>query len=367
MKKTALLFSSALLTALIAVFALMYSPNISGLIIAIISVIFTTIVFYFAVMAVIKRTNEINDEKIQEIKKFQSIYSDSLHESTNMLTQFIGELSKYQATQNESLLTAVNALETSVKEIITLYSKTSIEQSQTLLKKIEVVESNIIQCSVSSNKMYEETTSQLISNIQETAKCIERFNQDIKEQISTCSNKTTKENSDIINQLSTMVKAIETGNKNTECTSQNVHTVLIQIAKMADNFLQQLKVLSEKQIAENEKLETICDMLLSEIKNQDNNNSLLTEIKETVATDVTINSSFEKIIRKIERLIDEGKQSNSYISEATEDMENVLNQLKETLLINNESLKNTLERFIVEYGKISNMDAKLIEKVLAKK
>lgn len=367
MKKTAHLFSSALLIALIAVLALMYSPNIVGLVIAIISAILTTIVFYYAVMDVMQHLNERNNVKMQAMEKIQTIYSDSLHENTNVLTQVITQLSKQHTKYDESLLTEIDILKTSVREISASNIESSIEQNRALLKIIEMVHSDVIQEIISSKTTQEANTQKLANAINEAAKCIESSNQDIKEQISECLSKSLQASSDVANQLSTMIKISKATNKNEEGISRNVQDVTTQLEKMNDNFLQELKSLAEKHIAENEKLENICSMLLNAIKNQDNNNSLLTEISETVATDTTVVSYFDKAIKKIERLIDESKQANDTISDATEDMETALDQLRETLLTSDESLRNALERFIIEYGKISNMDAQLIEKVMARK
>lgn len=367
MKKTAFLFSSALLATLIAVLAMMYSPNMVGLVIAIISAVLATISFYCANVDVFQRSNERNNQKMQVMEKMQTIYSDLLHENTNVISQIIAELEKQQLMHNECLLTAINTLETSIREISASHSEHSIEQNEALLKTIEMVRSDIIQESVSGKTAQEINTEKLTNAINEAAKCVEGSNQSVREQISAYSCKVSQVSSDVAERLFAMIEISKTGNENAEGISRNVQAVSTQLKKMNDNFLQQLKSLAEKYITENERLENICSMLLNAITNQDRNNSLLTEISETVATDATFVSSFDKAIRKIDRLIDDGKQVNDIISDATEDMETSLAQLRETLLASDESLKNSLERFVAEYGRISNMDAQLIEKVLARK
>lgn len=349
MKKTAFLLSSALLTIMAAVLTLMYSPNIIGLVISIISAFSAIVVFYCAVVSILQHLKEQNNEKLQMLEKMQSVYSGFSSESINMITQLTSELSKQLTMNNENVSASISALETSIKESIASHGKNSSEQSRNLIEKIEAIDAEIVQCHTSGKTLYKATAEQIFAAIQEIAKRIEETNQNIQEQVSECSSKTTRENLEIANQLSTVIKLVEASNDNTECTANNVKAVSAQLE------------------SSDEHLKAICTMLVDVLNYQDESKRLLTDISETIATDASITAFFDNALRKIDRLIDEQKKSNRSVSDATTDMENVLDQLRQTLLANDESLRKALEQFVLEYSKLSSMDAQLIKSVLAKK
>lgn len=312
MKKISLLFSLVLLFVLTAALTMVYINGFAGILISVFSACIAAIFMYFAAATMLQELNERSNGQNQAIQKMQTVYSDSIHETTTMITQLMDQLLKKQAVQNEGILTAINAVDVNFSDIIAALSKSQEEQNQGLINQMQAIDSNNTQYYSDIKNANQAIVDQILNAIQELFKGVENSSSSITKQMITQSEKQSAENTELINR--------------------------------------------------------ICAMYSHIIDNQDGDNKLLAEIRDLAEDgNSTAISNSDKTIKKIELLIGKYKESNESISDAAEEMEDALEKLKESLSSNNDLLRKALERFMTEYDRISNMDAQLVEKVLSKK
>ncbi len=308
MKRIAGLYSVSAALTVAAVGILLYKNEMLGIIISCISGVLATVCMYLAVLQTLYFVEQQEKKKCDVEEAHRKDYLKGFIENTDRLCDCVQGLVETQNLQKQEIVLAINSLAVQTVEVADQQNKLLEKQFEMINAKIQFINNGVAQTILESDQKSEENCLILRKELQSMSTRIDQLFES--------------------------------------------HSV-----KASEHFE---KALQSRQIM----LEEIGNIATCVLGNQTESQEVLKKMLPEIED---ISNSFGDTLTVLEKLRKQQEKVVVSVTTTAKEIQDTMTSLSFAIEQSSEAFDKTMNGTVAEYARISDMDAKLIDKVLAKK